>query len=549
MLTVNRESNIPRSLPKSIKIIWLVLGLLWLPGCVASKKGRFVDLVTPEPSLLQGLENQARTFNASERAKAERALEEAQARQRQYADTELERNQRARELWARRLRLLERRRELAIAAREAFYAHQAPCRAILDLSVSDDRCQEMKRIEVLAQRRSGELSRLIEQAEARLGSNPPGASSRMSSEEAASSPANTPQPLPFFDRDLSERQVAHMLAPTPEELAVDADIAAARSERMAQDEPVRVEETQIDVSYGSIRIHRLRHAIEDGEPRRELMSTNVYRAFELDGMTRVLSEQPFDEEIIDLLAVEGSARRCLQEEDVLGLLLCKSRRLDSPVVQTGAINVADGSRSSTTPINPRTLVYGGTDPAMGGVLGFGLGIRAGYQLLRPHLGHGEFSRWKLAAMIGLQGDVLVDLSKDYDDQPRSVASLRPEIAIRFGRSAAFRLTPDASYETGDGVSLDLSAALTIDSFERRGASLSATLRPFIDTGGIYVRWDRYSKGQGDAWLGGVELSDELAPIPAVVAGVLGLSAAIVLIANGIYDCDANPDCRDGSSTF
>jgi hypothetical protein len=185
-------------------------------------------------------------------------------------------------------------------------------------------------------------------------------------------------------------------------------------------------------------------------------------------------------------------------------------------------------------VTPRSLPYYAYDGELGSMLGLSGGLAAGVQLQTEGDGHGVFSRWKLAALAGVDVDLGINVSKESESEPRFVAAATPELILRGGRSEVFHLEPGVNVETRRETLLDLAAGPRFDSYGRHGLSLRATLRPGISLGGVTVRYSRYADGRGSSVIVGLELADEASILPAVAIGVATPLAALVYL---LATCD------------
>jgi hypothetical protein len=190
-----------------------------------------------------------------------------------------------------------------------------------------------------------------------------------------------------------------------------------------------------------------------------------------------------------------------------------------------------------------TVIYGNIDPLLGAVGGVALGAHGGLQWRSSVTGAGRFFRWKLALMAGAQLDLLVNLSREYDEPSRFVGAVTPGLVLRVARSEAFHATPDKIVETGSTQSLDITGGVSFDTSNRTALSLSSTIRPLSDTYGLHVRWNRYFDGRGNAIMAGIQFDDEGTRLPAAGALAVAVIAAAVLLVNAAYECETDSNCQ------
>ena len=526
--------------------IWVALVVCFTAAC-AGRQTRFVDVRTPQPQLVEHLKRKAAHHNTMQAARTTlgvaSAKQHAQGNKLSAAEAVLK----LRDLRDREKQLMRQRHDLARAMRRAFHAYGAPCRKFFSLQKTQERCDRLEGIVALAKTTQGALAQ-------RLGLEPPPKQPGPAPTTAVAWPTVAPGEAPAaapYDPQLTIDEARQLLTRSSEEREVAIDIADWEKRKDDLTAGKQVEQTELSVTYDSISLKRTEHSVT-AEGTASDSDTTRYRIVAVDGVTRVLSDDNFEPEVMDVLELTTGERACVAPSRTnwltrplrLGSPLCRSDDASTATVRTGSLHITNAPRTSKRPHTLRSIVFAGHDPRLGGVAGYGFGLRAGLELWRNRDGVGLFPRWKLATLMGADGIVSIDFSKDKGDEPRAVWSVKPELSLRVSRATTMRLTPEAVHETGHTTSIDVSLGLLFDTLSRRGLSVGTTIRPKNEGLGVYGRWDRYFRGDGDSFVGGIEFTDEAAALPVYVAGVTGGAVLTVLLFAAIFSCGFDETCGD-----
>jgi hypothetical protein len=341
-----------------------------------------------------------------------------------------------------------------------------------------------------------------------------------------------PRTPPTLLLDLSHEQARALLAASEREQVLDRELASRRAQRIAPPEDAPIEDVEIEVSaYGNLRLARYAHRRVGGERKREHVDTRAYPLVELGGRTRLLLEgdAELDPEVAGMFGF-AVGTPCL-----FGTLQPFVQHCRGPTegVSAGSLSAQTFS-SSRFPKTPRAVPHYTYDEELGSMLGLSGGFAAGPQL-RTGDGRGTFSRWSVAALLGVDVDLAFNLSKAAESEPRAVASVTPELVIRAGRSEAFELVPGRIIETGRATLVDLAAGARFDSYGRHGLSVRATVRPTVPLLGATVRYNRYADERGSSIVVGVELADQATLLPAAGVVVAVIASAIIFLVASCED--------------
>lgn len=343
---------------------------------------------------------------------------------------------------------------------------------------------------------------------------------------------------PYAGYKVTVERSREMLAPYQDEVELDANLASLEAQRitLGGQEPGRLVVTEDSFRYEFPRA--------DGNPgvgRSEVTRTSDYQIYDVDGGTRIASRKRIDGDVERILTLKSDKACRKHDSDWIGLRICPTRADESPVLRRGHMTGYDTSRVHLSTV--RSLFLGGSDPRLDAVVGYGLGIQFGLLNTAHNRGFGSFWRWNVAVLTGLQGEVMVDVRKDVEDDPRSVWSLRPELVLRVAWSRAFQLHPSKAYDIGPGPALDLAIGGALDSLGRQGIYGSASVR-FLYAGGIYTRWERYRGQDGTSFVAGFDLNGALGTRSTLVGlGAVLLGTVVIGLARL---CDEPHECTNDS---
>ncbi|MDX2086526.1 MAG: hypothetical protein SFX73_01695 [Kofleriaceae bacterium] len=519
------------------------LAVVNLAACT-NHRARFVDVHEPKAAVVGSLTEKAKAETEKSAASTKMALAaDGESRAQREARTN-ELDEARAPLLIEKRQLLEYRLVLARTMATAFEAQRASCNSVRDITRhSPMRCDEIAAIATLGKTTAAEIEAALAAMErppvapsdAPPEASPPGGTppSVIPVPVEVAPPGETPpNVVPAVPADLTIEGARVMVAASERELVLDRALEAQRAEVNTMPAAADIGEVEIEVSpYGNLRLARYDHRLIDGQRTRTLRGINVYRIVDVDGRTRILhdGEEEFDPEVAGFLGFAAGAP-CLFGETQVYFERCLG-------AGTGASAGAISSRTFGTPRvpwTPRSLPHYVYDQELGSMLGLGGGLATGVQLRTAGDGRDAFSQWKLAALIGFDFDVGINLSKDSESEPRVVAAVTPELVLRAGRSEAFHLEPERIVETRRETLLDLAVGPRFDSYGRHGLSLRATLRPTVSLFGVTVRYNRYADGRGFSVIAGIELDDEAAAVTA--AGVV-VAAITGLVAYWIASCD------------
>ena len=508
--------------------------LVAIASCTPSSPGYFVDVAEPRAVVVAYIGQQADELNASENARLSARREALEIDDAEMTRRGRQLDARLAELYAQKAEYAQKRLARAEAMAATMERQADECRAD-DCTRQNQQRHAMSALVARARRNARVLTGEATRYRTRARGNPEGATDTSPPPIALASQSATTMESPFGDGPVTIERARELLRPDPSERELDDAVKEALAARRGREDPEDLRVAHLTMRGDSFSLTEFDFAHENGQEQHREVGSSNYSIIQMDGFTRVLSEHAFHTRLVDILGVK-EGQRCLRGSHSKShhLERCDASGVRLPLMQTGRVAGVDTRR--TISMTDRGLFAIGYDSRLGFVNSLGLGVRGGLEWSTRTFGVGSFERWKLAALAGVQGELLIDVG----DETEYVGSLRPELVLRITRTRAFQLEPDVAYEHDPGVAVHLALGSSIDSLGRVGISGAMTAR-LTKSGGVFARWDRYRGQSGNNILGGLELNEGLG-----FKGIGAFAGGMLLFALGYYAVEA---CRNADPCF